>query len=89
MKAALAYVEELRDYHLPALRLAHEAANMIVCAEMKLRASILRTESCCSHFRLDYPHVDDENWRAWINIYRDDQGTMQLEKQSFDSRPTG
>lgn len=70
------------------LRLAHETANMIVSADMKLRASIMRTESRCSHYRLDYPDVDDENWRAWINIYKDDQGNMQLEKQAFDAWPS-
>jgi len=35
------------------LRLAHETANMIISAEMKLRASIMRKESRCSHYRLD------------------------------------
>jgi succinate dehydrogenase/fumarate reductase flavoprotein subunit len=93
MKAALAYVEELRDHHLPLLRasdlhelrLAHETANMIVSAEMKLKASILRTESRCSHYRLDYPKMDDENWRSWINIYKGDDGKMKFEKQAFTS----
>lgn len=95
MQAALAYIEELRDHHMPLLRasdmhelrLAHETANMIVSAEMKLRASLMRTESRCSHYRLDYPDVDDENWRAWINIFLDDQGNMRLEKQAFDAWP--
>ena len=91
LQAALAYVEELRDHHLPLLkaadmhelRLAHETANMITTAEMKLKASIMRTESRCSHYRLDYPEVDDVNWRAWINIYKGADGTMQFEKQPF------
>lgn len=93
LKAALAYVEELRDHHLPMLRaanmhelrLAHETANMIVSAEMKLKASIMRTESRCSHFRLDYPEIDNENWEAWINIFRGEDGSMQFEKQPFNS----
>lgn len=92
MQAALAYVEELRDHHMPLLkagdlhelRLAHETANMIVSAEMKLRASLMRTESRCSHFRLDYPETDNENWwQTWINIFKGDDGSMQLEKQPF------
>ena len=95
MNAALAYIEELRDHHLPMLRaanmhelrLAHETANMIISAEMKLKASIMRTESRCSHYRLDYPKMDDENWRAWINIFKGLDGTMQFEKQAFDSWP--
>ncbi len=96
LKAALAYIEELRDHHMPMLRaadmhelrLAHETANMIVTAEMKLKASIMRTESRCSHYRLDYPEIDDVNWRAWINIFKGNDGTMQFEKQAFGSWPT-
>jgi len=29
--------------------------------------------------------VDDENWRAWINIYKAADGSMQLEKQAFNT----
>ena len=95
LKAALAYVEELRDHHTPMLRaanlhelrLAHETANMIVNAEMKLRASIMRKESRCSHFRLDYPEMDTENWNAWIIIYKGPDGSMKLERQAFDKWP--
>lgn len=91
LKAALAYVEELRDHHIPMLRaadmhelrLAHETTNMIINAEMKLRASLMRTESRCSHYRLDYPEMDDQNWRAWINIHKGADGSMKFEKQAF------
>lgn len=95
LKAALTYIEELRDHHMPLLkaadlhelRLAHETANMIHSAEMKLKASLMRKESRCSHYRLDYPEVDDENWRAWINIYKGSDGEMKLEKQPFGTWP--
>lgn len=93
LRAALDYIEELRDHHMPLLRasnlhelrLAHETANMIISAEMKLKASIMRTESRCSHYRLDYPEMDNENWQAWINIYKGDDGKMLFEKQPFSS----
>jgi len=96
MMAALAFAEELRDHHSPMLRaadlhelrLAHETANMIMNAEMKLRASIMRKESRCSHYRLDYPNMDTKNWNAWINIYKGRDGSMKLEKQAFGSWPT-
>ncbi|ACN13216.1 FAD-dependent pyridine nucleotide oxidoreductase (FPNCR family protein) [Desulforapulum autotrophicum HRM2] len=96
LKAALAYVEELRDHHMPMLRaadlhelrLAHETANMIVSAEMKLKASLMRKESRCSHFRLDYPEMDTKNWNAWINIYKGSNGEMKFEKQPFNSWPS-
>jgi len=93
LKAALAYIEELRDHHMPMLRaadmhelrLAHETANMIISAEMKLKASIMRKESRLSHYRLDYPDVDYDNWQAWINIHKGTDGSMQFEKQAFDT----
>ena len=95
LKAALAYVEELRDHHMPMLRaadlhelrLAFETSNMIISAEMKLKASLMRKESRCSHFRLDYPEMDTKNWNAWINIYKDGNGEMRLEKQAFGNWP--
>jgi succinate dehydrogenase/fumarate reductase flavoprotein subunit len=93
LQAALSYVEELRDHHLPMLRaanmhelrLAHETANMIISAEMKLKASMMRTDSRCSHFRLDYPETNKEEWEAWINIFKGEDGNMQFEKQPFNS----
>ena len=96
MKAALAYIEELKDHHVPhlrasnlhELRLAHETKNMVISAEMKLKASLMRTESRCSHYRLDYPEMDNENWQAWINIFKGEDGTMQLEKQAFNTWAT-
>lgn len=95
LKGALAYIEELRDHQSPMLkaanlhelRLAHETSNMIVNAEMKLKASLMRKESRCSHFRLDYPDVDYENWQAWINIHQGIDGEMKFEKQPFDKWP--
>ncbi|AKH20380.1 FAD-binding protein [Sedimenticola thiotaurini] len=95
MQAALAYVEELKEHHGPMLmasdrhhlRLAHETMNMIMTAEMKLKASLMRTESRCSHYRLDCPDIDTENWQAWIHIYKDEQGEMKLAKQHFDKWP--
>jgi succinate dehydrogenase/fumarate reductase flavoprotein subunit len=95
LKAALAYVEELRDHHMPMLRaadlhelrLAFETSNMVISAEMKLKASLMRKESRCSHFRLDYPEMDTKNWNSWINIYRGRDGKMKLEKQPFGSWP--
>lgn len=96
LKGALAYIEELRDHHMPMLRaanlhqlrLAHETKNMIISAEMKLKASLMRTESRCSHYRLDYPDMDNENWQAWINIFKGEDGTMQFEKQLFNTWPS-
>ncbi|UOD35132.1 FAD-binding protein [Deferribacteraceae bacterium V6Fe1] len=97
LRAALAYVEELKEHYLPMiiakdiheLRLAHETKNMIISAEMKLRASMFRKESRLSHFRLDYPEIDNKNWQVWINIYKGADGQMKLEKQPFGFWPDG
>ncbi|MDO5977010.1 FAD-binding protein [Flavivirga jejuensis] len=93
MKAALACVEELREHHVPMLRaanlhelrLVHETNNMVITAEMKLRASLMRKESRCSHYRLDYPEMDNKNWQVWINIFKGENGETQLEKQAFNT----
>jgi succinate dehydrogenase/fumarate reductase flavoprotein subunit len=95
LNAALAYVEEMQESHQPllvaddlhALRLAHETENMLISAEMKLKASVIRTESRCSHYRLDCPDIDYENWQAWLNILQAEDGSMQFEKQRFDQWP--
>jgi len=91
LQASLTYVEELEESHIPhikasdmhELRLAHETINMVISAQMKLRASLMRKESRCSHFRVDYPELDNENWQAWINIYKDKNGAMAFKKQPF------
>lgn len=77
----------LRAADMHELRLAHETANMIITAEMKLKTSIMRKESRCSHYRLDYPELDNENWQAWINIHKGQDGNMQFEKQPFGEWP--
>lgn len=61
------------------LRLAHEAKNMILSAEMRLRSGLFRTESRGNHYREDYPNRDDENWFCWTKIKNAD-GEMVLEK---------
>ena len=90
LEAALTTIKFLQEHLVPKLvakdahelRLAHETKNMVLNAEMKLRASIFRTESRGTHYREDYPHRDDPNWLAWI-ILGEEQGTMQLRKEEI------
>ena len=87
LKAALTTVEFLRDHFGPKLlakdphelRLAIETKNMILSAEMKLKASLFRTESRGNHYREDYPARDDDNWLAWVKL-RDENNKMSLSK---------
>ena len=82
LRAALSTVEFLRDQVVPKLfarddhelRLAHETASMVTNAEMKLRASLFRTESRGTHFREDHPHRDDA-WLAWVRL-KNEAGVM-------------
>lgn len=88
LEAARTNIEFMRDHLVPLLtakdshelRLAHETSNMVLNAEMKLRASLARAESRGTHFREDYPARDDAEWLAWIKL-KDDGGKMKLVKE--------
>ena len=88
LEAALANIEFLRDHFAPNLmavdthdlRRAQETKNMILNAEMKLRASLFRTESRGAHYREDFPEKDDKNWLAWVLISQDGD-RMKLTKK--------
>ena len=54
--------------------------NMVLNAEMKLTASLFRTESRGSHYREDYPRRDDPNWLAWV-LLKEEQGQMKASKK--------
>ena len=87
LEATLTMVEFLRDHLVPKmfatdpheLRLVHETANMVLNAEMRLRAGLFRTESRGCHYREDFPARDDD-WLAWVLI-REQDGKMALEKE--------
>ena len=88
LKAALTLVEFMRDHLVPKLtakdphelRLAHETKNMVLNAEMRLRASLFRTESRGCHYREDYPQRDDPNWLAWVLLKKEDGGMKTLKE---------
>ncbi len=88
LNSALTNIEFFRDHFsvklkasdLHDLRKAHEVKNMLLNAEMKLRASLFRTESRGNHYREEYPESNDNDWLAWVVIQKGDDGNMQLEK---------
>jgi succinate dehydrogenase/fumarate reductase flavoprotein subunit len=67
-----------RDPH--ELMRALEAASILDCADMAVRASLFRTESRWGlyHFRTDYPERDNENWSCHT-ILRKENGRMVCE----------
>ena len=89
LEGTLRNIEFIRDYlasRLMAkdpheLRLAHETQNMVLNAEMKLRASLMRTESRGNHYRQDYPARNDKEWLSWILIKQNSKGKMMLKKE--------
>lgn len=91
LEAALSTVTFLRDNMVPRLtakdahelKLAHETANMIVNAEMKLRASLFRTESRGTHYREDYPARNDDEWLAWVLLQKGPDGQMTVTKEAI------
>jgi succinate dehydrogenase/fumarate reductase flavoprotein subunit len=91
LEAALSTVTFLREHLIPRitaqdahdLRLAHETANMALNAEMKLRASLFRTESRGTHYREDYPARDDDEWLAWVLMQMGPDGQMTVTKEEI------
>jgi succinate dehydrogenase/fumarate reductase flavoprotein subunit len=87
LQAALTTVEFLRDHLVPRmyakdpheLKLVHETGNMVLAAEMILRASLFRTESRGAHYREDYPRRDDPAWLAWTKL-KEVKGRMKVSK---------
>jgi len=88
LNAALVTVAFLRDHMVPRLmarnahelRLCHEVQNMVLNAEMILRASLARKESRGWHYREDYPVQDDVNWLAWIRMRKGETGMETIKE---------
>ena len=87
LEEAISKIEELQhrlsDLHAKdshGLGKCHEAKSMALCAEMTLRAALMRTESRGSHFREDYPARDDRNWLKWV-IVKQKAGQMALSSE--------
>lgn len=93
MEAALTLVRFVKSHLVPKLmagdshewRMAHETANMVLIAEMRLMASLFRTESRGNHFREDYPRRDDPNWLAWVKL-KEAQGEMRVWKEPIPEK---
>ncbi len=91
LQPALDQVMFLQEHMVPLLvasdvhelKLAHETASMLLNAEMKLRASLFRTESRGTHYREDHPARDDKNWLAWVLLQRRADGGMGLRMQAI------
>ncbi|MEE8448606.1 MAG: FAD-binding protein [Thermodesulfobacteriota bacterium] len=53
---------------------ANEVRNFVEYLEPIFMCSKERTETRLTHYRLDYPYRDDENWLKWITVKREESG---------------
>jgi succinate dehydrogenase/fumarate reductase flavoprotein subunit len=79
LKNALTTVEDIRDNRVPimhaydphCLRMALEARNLVIAAEMLFKSALFRRESRVERLREDYPYMDNENWAKWVCVKRE------------------
>lgn len=84
LRAALDRILEIKHDEAPLLqaydphylRMAHEAANLVLVAEASLRSAILRQESRFA-IREDYPYVDNKDWLKWTEVKKEGE-TMKV-----------
>jgi succinate dehydrogenase/fumarate reductase flavoprotein subunit len=77
------WLPQVRVGDAATLRRAIEVENSLLTAELMARAALMRRESRGSHFREDYPHQDDENWRVNI-IFRQEDGDLRSETRALE-----
>ena len=65
-----------------ALGQIYEVRNMLEVAEAVTRSALHRKESRGAHFRIDYPHKNDERWRVATRIFTS-AGGLQLDERDF------
>ncbi|MFC1892189.1 FAD-binding protein [Thermodesulfobacteriota bacterium] len=73
------FAPELKAEDFHDLRVTHEARNMLLNAEMKIRAGLAREESRGTHYREDFPFRDDDNFLCWMKLVQKD-GKMEVVK---------
>jgi succinate dehydrogenase/fumarate reductase flavoprotein subunit len=78
LSEALRRIEELRSVsgkcpreNTRELRKYLELQNMLLVSEMICRVALMRTESRGSHYRIDFPQEDNNNWLTNITLYRE------------------
>ncbi|MFQ5875122.1 MAG: FAD-dependent oxidoreductase [Dehalococcoidia bacterium] len=93
LKRALAEVNYLAEYEVPQLmaydghylRMAHEAKNMALTAQLWLRSALQRKESRGGMLRQDFPNTDNVNGLHWVLIkQKDGQPAIEVEDIPFD-----
>ncbi len=99
LKSSLNRLLEIREHVIPYLkaydphylRMVIEASHMVTCAELFLRAALMRTESRGSHLREDYPETDNADWLKWIILREDNErirvSTADIPTDTYPLKP--
>ncbi|MFC1979852.1 FAD-dependent oxidoreductase [Chloroflexota bacterium] len=85
LEKAIKEIERIRDEEVPMLyasdghylRVAHEAASMVLFAEMYLKSRLLREESRPGCAREDFPYTDNINWLKYT-VLKQEEGKIKL-----------
>ncbi|MCF0142948.1 MAG: FAD-binding protein [Parasporobacterium sp.] len=77
LNKAKAKVPEMKAKDWHELCSCHEAAAMVLSAEMQFKASSMRQESRGWFLREDFPVMDNKNWLKWV-IVKNVDGEMTL-----------
>jgi succinate dehydrogenase / fumarate reductase flavoprotein subunit len=75
-----------REYN-PGWHTALDLNNLLTVSEAITRAALMRKESRGAHFREDYPAKDKEAGTYNIVIYKNADGSMQLERSPIPATP--
>jgi succinate dehydrogenase/fumarate reductase flavoprotein subunit len=99
LSKALEEIERIKATQLPYLhaydphhlRMAHEAQNLLLFAEMLLRSALVREESRLGHLREDFPETDNINWMKWTVVRKENDrmviGTRDMPLEDFPIKP--
>lgn len=95
MEEAIAELERIRTEDMPRQMLADDSTtfnvewktaienyNLLDCAEVSIRASLLREETRGAYLRPEFPERDDENWNCMLACHLDN-GEMVFEKRPY------
>ncbi|MDP2644137.1 MAG: FAD-binding protein [Desulfobacterales bacterium] len=93
MEKVLVGIAELNQKKLKApdpheLVKALEVKNVLLCARLKYKASLLREECRGEHYREEFPYRDDVNWLKWIKVRKYmENDDFQFEEIPFEKYP--
>lgn len=95
MEEAIAELERIRKEDMPRQvvaddslifnqdwKMAIENYNLLDCAEVSIRASLLREETRGAYLRPEFPEKDDENWNCMLACHIEN-GEMVFEKRPY------